>query len=103
MAALVQQKKSLLLILVKQKQDFTYVSILMVVMVICFEKEKKIHKFKANDINFPSQFCPESISKIFGAMEFRDVSFKDDVHDFLVDYNAVDKSDISNFTQVFNG
>ena len=60
---------------------------------------KEIFKFKAdnNNINFPTKFCLESISNEFGAyylMESREVSFKEYVGHFSVDYNATDKSDI---------
>ena len=36
------------------------------------------------------------MSHDFGAAQFREVSLKGNVHDFLIDYNSTDKSDILN-------
>ena len=46
MENLVLQKKSLVLILVKQGQNFVYVSITMVIIVICLSMEKKFVRLK---------------------------------------------------------
>ena len=46
MENLVLQKKSLVLILVKQGQNFVYGSITMVIIVICLSMEKKFVRLK---------------------------------------------------------
>ena len=58
--------------------------------------EKIIYKFKADNkyVNFPTQFCLGSIPNGFSAT--KEVSLKGNVHDFSVDYNSIDKSDILN-------
>ena len=58
--------------------------------------EKKICKFKADkkNVNFPTQFCLESISNGFSATESREVSNNGNVDDFPVDYNSIDKSNV---------
>ena len=58
--------------------------------------EKKICKFKTDKkyVNFPTQFCFESISNGFNATESREVSFNGNVYDFPVDYNSIDKSNV---------
>ena len=43
-----------------------------------------------------STFCVGSISEKFAGVEYRQVSFKRNVHDFSNDYKATDKSDILN-------
>ena len=46
---------------------------------------------------FPKMlFCPRSVSNRFGATESRKVFFKGNVYDFLLDYNAINKSGILN-------
>ena len=56
--------------------------------------------FKATNKNnhFPSQFCLRSISNKFENVDSKEVSFKVNVYDFLVDYDAIGKSNISTFT-----
>ena len=51
------QDKSLVLTLVNHKQNFAWVCITMVILVICLLTEKK-YKFKADDknVNFPTWF-----------------------------------------------
>ena len=70
----------------------------MVIIVICVLMEKKSFKFKTenNNVNFPTKVCLGNIYNGFGATEFREVSLKGNVYNFLVDYNAVNKSDILN-------
>ena len=60
--------------------------------------KKIIYKFKADNkyVNFPTQFCLGSIPNGFSATESKEVSLKGNVHDFSVDYNSIDKSDILN-------
>ena len=79
-----------------QGQDFTWVSITMVIIVICFLMEKKSISLKLIKKMLTSQFCLESISNGFGAADSRGVSLKENVYDFSVNYNALDKSDIWN-------
>ena len=38
------------------------------------------------NVNFPTLFCLRIISNKFGAIEFKEVSFKGNVYDFSVDY-----------------
>ena len=61
-----------------------------------FLNGKEIFKFKANNknVNFPIQFCLESIFNGFSAAESREVSLNGNVYDFSIDYNSIDKSDI---------
>ena len=49
--------------------------------------------------NFPSQFCPGSISSKLDYVDSGEVSLKGNVYDFLVDYLAVDKYNILNIHQ----
>ena len=68
----------------------------MLIIVIFYEK--KIFKFKADNknVNFPTLFCIGSISKELSATESSEVSLNGNEHDFSVDYNSIDKSDIIN-------
>ena len=63
-----------------------------------FVNGKEIFKFQANkkNVNFPTQFCFGSISNGFSATESRAVSLNGNVHNFSVNYNSIDKSDILN-------
>ena len=45
-------------------------------------------------LDFPTQCCWGSISNKFDSNDIKDVTFKGNIYDFLVDYNAIDKSDI---------
>ena len=47
-------------------------------------------------MNFLIQFCPGSISNKLDYYKWEEVSFEGNVYDFLVDYDAIDKSEISN-------
>ena len=88
MEASVQQRKSAVLILVKQTKfclslhyngESSYL----------FVNGKEIFKFKANNknVNFPTQFCLGSISNKFGATEPREVSLKENVLIKMVNNN----------------
>ena len=71
----------------------------MLIVVICLLMEKKyLIKFKDDNknVNFPTQFCLGSISNGFSSTESREVSLNRNVHDFSVDYNSINKSDILN-------
>ena len=63
-----------------------------------FVNGKEIYKFKADNeiVNFPSQFRLGSISNTFDYIEAEKVSLKGNVYEFSANYNAFDKSDISN-------
>ena len=68
----------------------------MVIIVICFLMEKKSISLKLIKKMLTSQFCLEDISNGFGAADSRGVSLKENMYDFSVNYNALDKSDILN-------
>ena len=57
-----------------------------------------IFKFKADNKNFhfTTQFCLGSISNVSSVAESREVSLNENVYNFSVDYNSIDKSDILN-------
>ena len=59
---------------------------------------KKCLKFKASykNVNFQTQFCLGSISNESVDYDSREVSLKDNVYDFSVDYKSIDKSNILN-------
>ena len=48
------------------------------------------------NFNFSIQFRLASISNAFSATESREVSLNGNLHDFSVDYNSINKSDILN-------
>ena len=62
--ALVQQRKLLVLILVKSRQIFAWVYIIRVIIVICLLMKDKYFKVKADNknVNFPTEFCLGSVS-----------------------------------------
>ena len=78
------------------KQSFARSYIIMLIIVICLLMEKK-----CLNLNFPTQFCPGSISNGFSATESREVSINGNVYDFLVDYNLLINLTYKN-SQVFN-
>ena len=49
-----------------------------------FVNKKEICKFEADNKNmyFSTQFCLRSANEKFGAIEFREVAFKESVYDF---------------------
>ena len=65
-----------------------------------FVNGKEINKSKASNknVNFPSQYCLGSISNKFESEEVKseDVSFIGNLYDFSVDYDVIDKCNISN-------
>ena len=63
-----------------------------------FVNGKEIFKFKADNknINFPTRFCLGNISDGFSATVSREVSLNENVYDFSIDYNSIDKYDILN-------
>ena len=60
------------------------------------EKKSLILKLTIKYLNFPTQCFLENISNGFSAAESRDKSWNGNVYDFSVNYNSIDKSDISN-------
>ena len=68
-----------------------------------FVNGKEIYKFKADNwtVNFPIQFCLGKISNGFSLAESREVSWKENIYNFSVNYNIVDKSKISNIHKYF--
>ena len=57
MTVLVQPRKNLILILVKQRWNFAWVCITIMLIVVCLLTEKKSVKFKTGkrNVNFPAQ------------------------------------------------
>ena len=72
-----------------------------------FFNGKEIYKkFKSDNksANFLTEFCLGRIFEKFDAVESREVSFEENVNDFSVDYNAIEKSAILNIhSNIFNG
>ena len=100
MEALVQQRKSLSLVLVRQKQNFTSVYITFMIIVICLlTKKKSVFKADNNNVIFPTQFCLGSISNKLYKSESDEESFKETVYVFSKDCNAINKSDILNINK----
>ena len=66
----------------------------MLIIVIFSLMEKKIYKFKASNknVNFPTQFYLGIMSNKFNYVDEEEVSLKANVYDFLIDYNAINKS-----------
>ena len=97
MEALMQRKKSLVLILVKAKAKFC-LSLHYDGDNSFFVNGKEIYKFEANNkiVNLPTQFCLGSINNKFSYVDVKEISLKVNVYDFLVAYNSIDKSDILN-------
>ena len=67
------------------------ICITIMIIVICWLTEKKIHKFKEDDKNvkFPTQFCLGNISNKFDYVKPEEVSLTENVYDFSIDYNAI--------------
>ena len=97
MEAWVHQRKSLVLVLLKQTQFFLSLHYNAGDSYL-FVDGKEIFKFKADNknVNFTTQFCLGSLSNECSATESREVSSDGNVYDFSVDYNSIDKSDILN-------
>ena len=64
------------------------------IKVICLLTEKMI-KFKANNgnFNFPTQFFLGNITNKFSYVEAEEMQFKRMFYGFLIEYDAIDKSD----------
>ena len=61
------QRKNIVLILLKQTQNFAWVYVIIFIIVNIFVNEKEVFKFKADNrnVNFRTQFCLGSISNGF--------------------------------------
>ena len=59
-----------------------------------FVNGKEKYKFKASNknVNFPTQFYLGIMSNKFNYVDEEEVSLKATVYDFLIDYNAINKS-----------
>ena len=98
MEALVYQRKSLALVLVKQMRKI-YLSLhYNNDKSYFFINGKEIFKFKSDNKNvkFLTQFCLGSISNGFRATESKEVSLNGNLYNFSVDYNFIDKSYLLN-------
>ena len=100
MEAFVHQKKSLILVLQKQTQNFLSIFIIMLILAIYLLMEK-IFKFKTDtkNVNFSTQFCFGSAANGFSNTQSREISLNGNVYDFSVDYNSIDKSDVVNINK----
>ena len=68
-----------------------------------FVNGKKSLNLKLTRKMLPFQLsCLGSIFNRFSALESGEVSLNGNVHDFSLDYNSLDKSDILNHSQIFN-
>ena len=88
--ALINQRKSLVLILVYQTTNFAWVYVMMLIIVICLlmEKNSLNLNWKIKVLTFQLNFAQE--------IERREVFLNGNVYDFSVDYNTTDQSDILN-------
>ena len=61
-----------------------------------FVNRNELCSFKANNgnVNFLSQFCLGSISNKFSNTEAEELSLKENVYDFSVDYKSIAVNDI---------
>ena len=101
MEALVYQRKSLALVLVKKMRKI-YLSVhYNDDKSYLFINGKEICKFKSDNKNvkFPTQFCLGSISNGFRATESKEVSLNGNLYNFSVDYNFIDKSYLLNIRE----
>ena len=67
----------------------------MVIIVPCLLVKNKSISLKLIIKIMTFEFFLGSISNGFGTIHFREVSLKGNMYNFSVDYNSVDKSDIS--------
>ena len=101
MEALVYQRKSLALVLVKKMRKI-YLSVhYNDDKSYLFINGKEIFKFKSDNKNvkFPTQFCLGSISNGFRTTESKEVSLNGNLYNFSVDYNFIDKSYLLNIRE----
>ena len=81
-------EKNLVLILVKQAQNFAWVCVIMLIIVhACLIMANKIFTFKTDNRNdtFPTQFCVRSISNGFSATKSREGFLNLNVYNFSVE------------------
>ena len=91
------QKKCLVLILVKQTQNFVWVYNIMLIIVICLLMKKKYLNLKPTIkiLTFQLSFVWE-VFVMDLVLVSREVSLNGNMHNFSVDYNSIDRSDILN-------
>ena len=96
---MVQQRKSLVLISVKQAKNFAWVCIIMFLtfhyLIICLLIEKKF-KIDNKNVNLPTKFCLENMSNGYSATESKEVSLNRNVYEFSLDFNYINISGILN-------
>ena len=96
MEALNHRRKRLAVILVKQVQDFAWVCIIMPIILICLLMEKGYLSLKlaikilAFRLNFVLKVC----LRYLVLLNLTEYLLNENVYDFSVDYNSIDKSDI---------
>ena len=99
MKFVVQQRKSLVLVSVKQAKNFAWVCIIMFItfhyLIICLLMEKKF-KIDNKNVNFPAKFCLENMSNGYSATESKEVSLNRNVYEFSLDFNYINISGILN-------
>ena len=90
MEALVNQRKSLVLVLVYQTTNFAWVYVMMLIIIICLlmEKNSLNLNWKIKMLTFQLNFVRD--------IECREVFLNGNVYDFSVDYSTTDQSDILN-------
>ena len=91
-----QKKKVLVLISLKQTQNFVLSLHYNADNSYLFVNRKEMLKFKRDNksVNVPAQFCQGNISNGFSAADSREVSLHGNAHDFSVDDSSIDESDI---------
>ena len=57
---------------------------------------KLIIEMLTRNVDFPTQLSLGNLSNGFSAAESRELSLNGNVHDFFVDYNSIDKSEVLN-------
>ena len=83
MEALDYQGKNLVLIVLRQTQNFVSVYVIMLITVVCLLMEKKSLNLKlTKNINFLSKFCFGNICNRFSAIESRKISLNGNVYYF---------------------
>ena len=90
MEALVNQRKSLVLVLVYQTRNFAWVYVMMLIIIICLlmGKNSLNLNWKIKMLTFQLNFVQD--------IECREVFLNGNVYDFSVDYSTTDQSDILN-------
>ena len=90
MEALVNQRKSLVLVLVYQTTNFAWVYVMMLIIIICLLMEKN-----SLNLNWKIKMLTFQLNFVLD-IECREVFLNGNVYDFSVDYSTTDQSDILN-------